>query len=265
VVRTRSWLALSAVPLVAGLGIAALPATANAWGGHGHELVCEIAYAELDPRARVEVDRLLVAGRRGMRKSEGKAALYRRYGASCAWPDKRPRERGQSHYINTERDAESISAGDCGSNPTCLLSAIEHDRAVLRDPDATDRDKLTALMYLGHWVGDLHQPLHVSYGDDRGGNQVEAEGHACRRSRSLHAVWDHCLVRAGLGAPAWARRMARKLWEAVRAGERASWRASLDPTVWANESYAIARQPSVGYCIEREGACAYDPQRRVHG
>ena len=31
---------------------------------------------------------------------------------------------------------------------------------------------MIALKFLGHWIGDLHQPLHVSYADDKGGNHV---------------------------------------------------------------------------------------------
>jgi S1/P1 Nuclease len=40
----------------------------------------------------------------------------------------------------------------------CVVSAIEHDFAVLASQNATDEKKLTALRFLGHWVGDIHQP-----------------------------------------------------------------------------------------------------------
>ena len=50
--------------------------------------------------------------------------------------------------------------------------AINHDFAVLASPDATDGEKLAALKFLGHWVGDIHQPLHAASQDDRGGNHI---------------------------------------------------------------------------------------------
>lgn len=53
-----------------------------------------------------------------------------------------------------------------------------------------------ALEFLGHWVGDIHPPLHVSFEDDRGGNRVAAQGTSCE---NLHAVWDRCLVQERLG------------------------------------------------------------------
>jgi len=39
-----------------------------------------------------------------------------------------------------------------------------------------DQAKLASLKYLGHWVGDIHQPLHVSFADDRGGNFIRESG-----------------------------------------------------------------------------------------
>ena len=41
------------------------------------------------------------------------------------------------------------------------------------------------LEFLGHWVGDVHQPLHVSFKDDRGGNAILEQG-PC--DNDLHAV-----------------------------------------------------------------------------
>ena len=38
-----------------------------------------------------------------------------------------------------------------------------------------------------HWVGDIHQPLHVSFEDDRGGNNIQVNGQC---SGNLHATWD---------------------------------------------------------------------------
>jgi S1/P1 Nuclease len=40
-------------------------------------------------------------------------------------------------------------------------------------------ERLEALEYLGHWVGDVDQPLHVSFQDDRGGNDLGVSGGVC--------------------------------------------------------------------------------------
>ena len=136
------------------------------------------------------------------------------------------------------------------------------DLAVLSSPSATEQDRLEALKYLGHWVGDVHQPLHVSFEDDRGGNEVGISGGLC--SWELHAVWDSCIIEEGLpGDPG---TIARNLLEDVTDEDRATWRASR-PIDWANESFAISVSPEVGYCVAADSGCWYDAQnqRLDHG
>ena len=45
---------------------------------------------------------------------------------------------------------------------------------------------------LGHYIGDIHQPLHVGNGIDRGGNDVNVKWFG--KSTNLHAVWDTDLI-----------------------------------------------------------------------
>jgi hypothetical protein len=123
---------------------------------------------------------------------------------------------------------------------------------VLASSDATDEEKLEALKFLGHWVGDIHQPLHVSFEDDRGGNSVGTQGSSCD---SLHAVWDRWLVEERLGMHPIP--LAAELRAGVTDAERAEWLAS-DAIAWANESLAIAISPDVGYCVMVGGACQYE-------
>jgi hypothetical protein len=54
-------------------------------------------------------------------------------------------------------------------------------------------DNLTeSLMFLAHFVGDVHQPLHVGYEDDEGGNTIIV--HWYRRKANLHHVWDVSII-----------------------------------------------------------------------
>ena len=57
-----------------------------------------------------------------------------------------------------------------------VLSAILNDSKVLASKSEKKADRLLALKFLGHWVGDIHQPLHVSFEDDRGGNNITVRG-----------------------------------------------------------------------------------------
>jgi hypothetical protein len=56
------------------------------------------------------------------------------------------------------------------------VTAIKKDFEVLSSGSASQAQKLASLKFLGHWAGDIHQPLRVSFEDDRGGNSVLVTG-----------------------------------------------------------------------------------------
>ena len=144
-------------PLVAAPLLLYSPA-ALAWGGLGHEAICELAFRELDDTARQRVIALI--------RQDQEFTTFR---ASCNWPD-RPRQRASEHFVNLPRDATGLQGDECPLADECVVTAIEHDFAVLASPNATDKEKLASLKFLGHWVGDIHQPLHAASLDDRGGS-----------------------------------------------------------------------------------------------
>ena len=73
----------------------------------------------------------------------------------------------------------------------------------LADPNAEDASRAAALKYVVHFVGDLHQPMHASPRDDKGGNdyQVNLDG----KGSNLHRIWDGTIVEGrGLAAAEYA-------------------------------------------------------------
>jgi hypothetical protein len=161
--------------------------------------------------------------------------------------------------------AVTASTG-CGVTATCVVSAIPAEIAILRSAAATPADRAAALVYLGHWLGDIHQPLHSSFADDRGGNEINVS-RLC--TSSLHSAWDTCILqnRSGLGAgatPEAVRAFAATLSEAVTDQQRAAWLSS-SPWTWSAESYAIALRPDVGYCVMIQQACRYSASMPNYG
>ena len=136
-----------------------------AWGGLAHEAVCEIAFLEVNDTARQRVIALI--------QQDEEFDTFR---ASCNWPDRPPRKRTPEHFVNVPRDMAEIGDDECPLSENCVVTAIEDDFAVLASSDATDEEKLEALKFLSHWVGDIHPPLHVSFEDDRGGKQGRRTG-----------------------------------------------------------------------------------------
>jgi S1/P1 Nuclease len=173
-------------------------------------VVCEIAFLELNDTARQRVIELIQQD-----------LEFRSFRASCNWPDRPPRKRGAEHFVNVPRHAPELGDDECPLAENCVVTAIEDDFAVLASSDATGEEKLEALKFLGHWVGDVHQPLHVSFEDDRGGNSVGTRATSCD---TLHAVWDRCIVEERLGMHPIA--LAGELHADITDEQRAAWLAS---------------------------------------
>jgi len=124
----------------------------------GHTVVCEIAFRPAVPDTRAAIRKLIRAD-----------SEFDTFGESCTFPD-HPRKRASEHFINLPRDSKGLTSDECPHSDKCVLTAIGNDSSILSSRSERPRDKLIALKFLGHWVGDIHQPLHVSFEDDRGGN-----------------------------------------------------------------------------------------------
>jgi hypothetical protein len=137
------------------------------------------------------------------------------------------------------------------------LSAIQVEVVFLSSNRVDDEAKLEALKFLGHWVGDVHQPLHVSFEDDRGGNNITAVGEC---QGNLHAAWDSCLVVKAVGADVAA--AATDLMKSITPAKIEEWTHS-DPVAWANESFAIAERAQTKYCVQRGSSCELPDPAKV--
>ena len=207
-----------------------------AWGDMGHKTICEIAMAKVKPSTRVAIIKLINA--------DGE---FESFSDACTWPD-HPRKRAEEHFVNLARDASALT-GNCGVAPKCVVTAIAKDFAVLSSATATPDQKAASLKFLGHWVGDVHQPLHVSFEDDRGGNNINVSG-LC--GSNLHSAWDTCLVVAAVGTSV--EDAAAKLLTSITQEQIRVWSQS-DPKQWANESFKITESVQTKYCVMRGNSC----------
>ncbi|MGY1530335.1 S1/P1 nuclease [Luteimonas sp. A649] len=184
------------LPVVA-LACAFFAGDALAWSAEGHRIVARIAEANLTPEARAEVDRLLA--------DEPEPTLA----AISTWADEQrekdpdfARMTARWHYINFDGRCGFEPPRDCRGN-NCIVTQANLKFRTLADPQAEDASRAAALKYVVHFVGDLHQPLHASPRDDKGGNdyQVNLDG----EGSNLHRIWDGTiLARRELAAEAYA-------------------------------------------------------------
>jgi nuclease S1 len=157
-----------------------VPASVLAWGANGHRIVGKIAANHLTDEAALAVACLI--GPEGLDQASTWADEIR---SDPNWKKADP-----WHFISID-DNETLetTARDPKGD---VLEAIERFSAVLRDPQATRQAKQEALRFLVHFVGDVHQPLHVGRRADRGGNSVEVTFFGDKTN--LHSVWDTGLI-----------------------------------------------------------------------
>jgi hypothetical protein len=208
-----------------------------AWGDVGHRVVCEIALRVVAPSTRAQIERLIATD-----------SEFGSFPDACTWPD-HPRKRAEEHFVNLERYSTGLTSDTCPGARECVLTAIRKDAAVLSSSNASDEQKLEALKFLGHWVGDIHQPLHVSFRDDRGGNSIPVAGEC---QGNLHAAWDTCLVLKAVGADV--ADAVTDLMKSISSAKIEEWTHS-DPVDWANESFAITERAATRYCVQQGASC----------
>jgi hypothetical protein len=203
-----------------------LPSRVFAWGTEGHRIVAEIAERYLEPETAKQVRDLLAI--------ENETSL-----ADVAnWADQIRRQRpetAQWHFVDIPIAAARYNvARDCAGN-NCIVAKTEDFAAELHDASLPVRERLEALNFLTHLVGDLAQPLHASDNDDRGGNEIHVK--FMGRLTNLHSVWDTAILAPAVNGDE--RSYALYLDRQIAAAEAARWRAGTVEQ-WANESHAVA-------------------------
>jgi len=154
------------------------------WGVTGHRIVSEIAQQHLSGKARKEIKALF-----------GKESLA----WWSNWPDFIKSDstwnRASSwHYIDLPghmtRDAFITDLKKLpGKN---LYTQIQDMMAQLKNKSLPLKQRQEALRFLVHFMGDLHQPLHVGRDEDQGGNKIVV--YWFDKKTNLHSLWDSMLI-----------------------------------------------------------------------
>jgi hypothetical protein len=152
------------------------------WGLRGHRIVGRIAQNHLEPAAEKMVSDLL-EGETLARVANEADHLRSDAAWACAAP---------LHYATVE-DGD-IYQSSVKSAKGDIVQALLYFEAQLRDKKTPQDRRVLALKWLVHLIGDLHQPLHVGRGCDRGGNLVEVLWFD--KKSNLHKVWDSELINA---------------------------------------------------------------------
>jgi hypothetical protein len=226
------------------LALLVLPSPAFAWWEYGHETVARIAMLEVQPATRAAIRRLLAQSA----LLETPTCPARTIEQASYWPDciKRLGDRfsyaSPWHFQDIDVCRPFDPAAGC-QDGNCLSAQIERQKRLLSDGTLPVRERVMALAFLIHFVGDLHQPLHASEReDDAGGNLLPVTYGIIAGRTNLHIVWDGYLAERGISTPpADAAGILSELSAAGRARLREGTTAD-----WLRESWEASRQYAYG-------------------
>jgi hypothetical protein len=209
-----------------------------AWGPKGHAIVADIAASRLTPTAKKNLQLLLGA--------ESLASI-------ASWADQVRKDHDEAydwHFVDIPQDAPGFSEErDCFrpqdkhknadiDHHNCVVDRIEIFTKVLSDQNASPAQRLEALKWVVHFVGDLHQPLHA-IDTAHGGNDIKLPVFGSPKCGdydcNLHWTWDTLLLEhAGYTEEEYVGRLNTLI-------EQKHLAATGTPLDWANESHLEAR------------------------
>lgn len=151
-----------------------------AWGQTGHRAIGQVADNHLSKKAKKKIKEIL--------GTESLAIV-------SIWMDE---VRSDDHFDHTHDwhwvsipDGQTYAESKKNSKGDAV-EAIERMISALKSDTTSMKGRKEALKFLVHLVGDLHQPLHVGNGKDRGGNSVKVKWF--NRSSNLHRIWDSGII-----------------------------------------------------------------------
>ncbi len=227
--------------------------SAEAWGPEGHAFIADMAEAHLTPTARAKIAALLAL--------EGDQHLDQ----IASWPDEMRAsepDTGPWHFVDIPLYAAAYDQGrDCHadeaftlSHTDCVVVKLPEYAHRMTDASLSPRQRLEALKWVVHLVGDIHQPLHTEDDHDHGGNSLHVVYFG--QNTNLHAVWDlgviehqfswqlgphYSIHRAAVYA------MAMKADQAMSAQQRLKWTSpnslaniSYEAVQWVNATHGLA-------------------------
>ncbi len=194
------------------------------WGQKGHDTVAFIAENHLTPKTKSIVDSIL----------GGKSMVYYANWADNACYTVPYSYTKTWHYKNVDENQTYESAPNIESGN--IVTALNYLIGELTNPNSKEGQKV-ALILTVHFLGDIHQPMHLGRASDRGGNRHNIK--FFNNGTNLHKIWDSNLV------------------EIAHKWSYSEWQNNLDrlspqeidliilggtPDTWAKETYEIAKK-----------------------
>lgn len=199
--------------------------SAFGWGQKGHDTVAYIAQKHLTDKTQAAVDSIL----------DGYSIVY-----WANWLDNASHTADYAytktwHYKNidagkTFENAPKIKEGN-------IVDALYEQVAVLGDTTKTKDDKALALKMVVHFLGDIHQPMHMGRASDRGGNYHNVK--FFKNGKNLHSVWDSSILES---SHKWSHTEWQEEIDRLNEERERELLEGGTPATWGKETYLICTE-----------------------
>jgi len=223
-----------------------LTAPARAYWEYGHGTVAAIAYNQVRGDTRRAIDDLLRQG--ALLETPDcpvttieEASVW----ADCIKPMERFSYASSWHYQNVDVCKPFDLEAPCRDGH-CVSAQVDRNARLLADVKVPVRERLMALAFLVHFVGDLHQPMHAGDHQDLGGNRVAANYGLVGGRANLHSIWDGWLAERAISSPP---SDAAGLLGKLSAAQKAAIAAG-STEQWSREMWAKAREQAYGTLVD---------------
>ena len=152
----------------------------NEWGQTGHRVIAKIAQEYLNDNTRDSINKIL----------NGKSLVSVSNFADEIKSDRKYDKYKPWHYVNMNLDDNygEIVLNKKGD----VVQAINYSIKILNNKKSSRNERTFYLKLLIHFIGDIHQPLHVGRFEDRGGNDIKVKWFG--KTTNLHRVWDSQII-----------------------------------------------------------------------
>jgi hypothetical protein len=163
--------------------------TASAWGPVGHKTIATIAEQMLLPKTKQRLNDIL----------QGKSLAQVSIWADTIRQSSQWNFTGPFHYEGVSEgqsylDSLKALSPNEQKKGGAIVAILESEKTFL-DANSNAQEKLDALSFMVHFIGDIHQPLHAGRPEDRGGNDIKLTWN--QKATNLHAIWDSQVMAVG--------------------------------------------------------------------
>ena len=237
-----------------------MPTPALAWWDFGHKTIATIAQNEVSPKTRAAIRALL----RHERAVATPTCPLKSLEDASYWPDcikglgARFDYAFSWHYQNVDICKPFDLTAAC-KDGHCVSRQVDRAVKLLKDKAVPPSERLMALAFLTHFVGDLHMPLHAGDRGDRGGNDVKAAYGIVAGRVNLHLLWDGPLAERAITTPPAG---PKALVADLNAGERAQLAAGSTED-WSRENWAFARDTAYATALDGDPCGPIPPRAAI--